>query len=86
MTRPTPPCFDVQSRQDCPRRHAGCAATCPEWAKYEKQRKAGYEKVDEYHKATEAYRQVRQKRVDMYRNSKLRYPKKKDYLGGNNHE
>lgn len=36
------PCYDEKTRTDCPRRHAGCAATCPEWAKYDEYRKSVY--------------------------------------------
>lgn len=28
--------------KDCPRRAAGCAVTCPEWAAYQEERDAGY--------------------------------------------
>lgn len=37
------PCFNTSSRTDCPRRHVGCAATCPEWAKYVESRSVDYE-------------------------------------------
>ena len=30
----TAPCFNAETHTDCPRRHAGCAVDCPEWAKY----------------------------------------------------
>ena len=39
----TNPCYDLKLKQDCPRRHAGCAATCPEWADYEKKKHEEYE-------------------------------------------
>ena len=29
MTRP--PCYDVETRTDCPRRYVGCKAGCEEW-------------------------------------------------------
>lgn len=28
------PCYNEQTKTDCPRRHAGCAVDCPEWARY----------------------------------------------------
>lgn len=37
-----PPCYDRINHIDCPRRHAGCAATCPEWAEYVKERDRDY--------------------------------------------
>lgn len=38
------PCFDEKTRTDCPRRHAGCAVNCPEWAAWEKEREEVYRK------------------------------------------
>jgi hypothetical protein len=32
-----PPCV-----KDCPHRHGGCAASCPEWAKYVEKRNQDY--------------------------------------------
>lgn len=40
----TPPCFDVSTRTDCPRRHEGCAVGCPDWEKYVVERDAEYKK------------------------------------------
>lgn len=39
----TPPCRDRKTNADCPRRHVGCAVTCPEWAKYVESRSVDYE-------------------------------------------
>lgn len=36
------PCYNVEKKIDCPRRRAGCAVDCPEWAKYVKARDAEY--------------------------------------------
>ena len=38
------PCYDEKTHTDCPKRHAGCAATCPEWAEYDAHRKEVYKK------------------------------------------
>ena len=38
------PCFNEETRTDCPKRRAGCAVDCPEWAAYEKERNAEYER------------------------------------------
>lgn len=38
------PCFNRETRTDCPRRHAGCAVDCPDWAAYVKERDAEYER------------------------------------------
>lgn len=43
MTNPKHPCYDETTNTDCPRRKAGCAATCPEWAAYDKQRRKIYD-------------------------------------------
>lgn len=37
------PCFNEETRTDCPRRHLGCAADCPEWAEYCAERDAKYD-------------------------------------------
>ena len=42
MEKVKPPCFDVTTRTDCPRRKAGCAIDCPDWAKYTKERDEVY--------------------------------------------
>ena len=39
-----PPCFNEETRTDCPKRHAGCAVNCPDWAKYVEARDAEYER------------------------------------------
>lgn len=36
------PCYDRKAKQDCPRRHVGCVAACPEWAEYEKKKQEEY--------------------------------------------
>lgn len=43
------PCYDKETKTDCPRRHAGCAVDCPEWAKYSEERAAEYKKRAENH-------------------------------------
>ena len=68
------PCFDTSSRTDCPRRHAGCAATCPEWAKYEKKRaeKRAADKLT--FEGNNDYQAVRSVRAELYRKHRLRKP------------
>ena len=36
------PCFNEETRTDCPKRHAGCAVDCPDWAAYVKERDEEY--------------------------------------------
>lgn len=38
------PCHDKNTGVDCPRRCAGCASTCPEWAEYTEERNKTYKK------------------------------------------
>ena len=37
------PCYDELTKTDCPRRKAGCAINCPEWAEYVEARNKAYE-------------------------------------------
>lgn len=36
------PCYNKQTKTDCPRRCAGCAINCPDWAEYVKKRAERY--------------------------------------------
>lgn len=38
------PCYNTETKTDCPRRCAGCAVDCPDWAKYVAERDAEYQK------------------------------------------
>ena len=38
------PCFNEETRTDCPRRKGGCQVGCPDWAAYVKERNAEYER------------------------------------------
>lgn len=38
------PCYDKKLKKDCPRRCAGCADNCPEWAAYVAERDELYKK------------------------------------------
>ena len=80
------PCFDTSTRTDCPRRHAGCAATCPDWAKYEKKRKERYEKRADESKQFTDYAEVRKKRMNLYLKRRLRIRRSTNISGGTNNE
>lgn len=41
------PCFNEETRTDCPKRCAGCAVNCPDWAKYVEERNAEYARRQE---------------------------------------
>lgn len=36
------PCYNVVTKQDCPRRSATCRLSCPEWKKYVEERDKEY--------------------------------------------
>ena len=36
------PCYNEETKTDCPRRHAGCAVGCPDWAKYSEEKQELY--------------------------------------------
>ena len=38
------PCYDPETKTDCPRRCAGCSAFCEDWDEYRKQRDAEYDR------------------------------------------
>ena len=38
------PCYDNKTKTDCPRRCAGCASNCPDWAAYVEERDRRYKK------------------------------------------
>lgn len=57
-----PPCYDRINHIDCPKRHAGCAATCPEWAEYVKVRDRVYEDRHKTADCTDAIYKVKAKR------------------------
>ena len=66
MTRP--PCFDEATRTDCPKRHVGCRADCPEWQAWERvhaeETEAIRNKRDEYDRV-ESFLSNQNKRVQM---------------------
>ena len=37
------PCYNRQTKTDCPDRKCGCQVTCPKWAKYVEERDKEYE-------------------------------------------
>lgn len=37
------PCYDVETKTDCPKRHGGCQLVCSEWDNYVKKRNKKYE-------------------------------------------
>lgn len=38
------PCYDVEAKIDCSKRHGGCQFDCPEWDEYVEKRNKEYEK------------------------------------------
>lgn len=39
---PPSPCYDRETKEDCPDRQVGCAKTCERWAKYIEKREKVY--------------------------------------------
>lgn len=37
------PCFNKETKTDCPDRKGGCAVNCPKWAKYVEEREEEYQ-------------------------------------------
>ena len=44
------PCYNRKTHTDCPKRHAGCAIDCPDWAAYCSERDKEYEERAEISK------------------------------------
>lgn len=38
----TNPCYNKETKTDCPDRKAGCGGSCTKWLEYEKNRNEGY--------------------------------------------
>ena len=38
------PCYNPETKTDCPDRSSGCAVTCPKWAEYVQERDAEYDR------------------------------------------
>lgn len=49
------PCYDETTRTDCPKRHVGCRAECPEWQAWER---VHAEETEEIRIKREAYDRV----------------------------
>lgn len=45
------PCYDPETKTDCPRRCAGCSAFCEDWDEYRKKRDAIYTEKEIANKA-----------------------------------
>ena len=42
MAKMDNPCYNKETKTDCPERYPGCGATCEKWAKYVVKRDAEY--------------------------------------------
>ena len=75
-----PPCYNVETKTDCPRRAAGCAVDCDDWAEYVQERDAEYKKRAEGLLVQNALYAVERSRVkDYYR--KLKYRSQRGKIG-----
>lgn len=53
------PCYDRETKTDCPKRCAGCAGTCKKWADYVKARDEEYERRKNVNAANNIYSEGR---------------------------
>lgn len=75
-----PPCYNKETKTDCPRRTAGCAVNCPEWAEYLKERDEEYRRRAAESKVKGAVYGLESARVkEHYR--KLRYRTQRGKIG-----
>ena len=61
-----PPCYNIDTKTDCPLRAAGCAIGCEAWAEYVKERDAEYQKRAEAMRAQNAIYDIEGSRVKGY--------------------
>lgn len=66
------PCYNPETKTDCPKRHAGCSVDCEKWAEYVKEREKEYKRRDIENQAKRAYSESRNKREN-YRHRKYIY-------------
>lgn len=59
------PCYDTETKTDCPKRHCGCQVDCPDWAEYVEARDDMYKKREADRRAGEiAYSAVDIRRIN----------------------
>ena len=72
MTRPTSPCYDRETGEDCPRRKVGCASTCKRWAEYAYERDIHYKRVAAEREVEGMMADIGKKRHTQYRERQQR--------------
>lgn len=74
------PCYDIETKTDCPDRKAGCAVECPKWAAYVEKRNADYEKRRAAAEARYALEDtMRRRNVRRFRNKTSDARRKRNY-------
>lgn len=61
------PCYNEVTKTGCPKRAAGCAINCPEWAKHVEEREARYREKKATGDIAAAINRFSVKRMDAYR-------------------
>lgn len=52
---PKNPCYNTETKTDCPKRCAGCATTCEKWKTYLIEREAVYDERSKEYRAERDY-------------------------------
>lgn len=61
------PCYNTTTKTDCPDRSLGCAARCPKWAEYVKQRDAMYQQRNREKEAERYFKDSKAASDEKYR-------------------
>lgn len=77
MIHSSSPCFNKETKTDCPNRHAGCAINCEKWAEWEERKQSIYmsnkNKNEAYLIAEKYHRKAVQKSKSKSNGRKRRY-------------
>lgn len=66
------PCYDSETKTDCPRRHCGCQVECPEWKEYEAKRSELYRQRAVAYRANSIIKDTKYERHDKFLKKKQR--------------
>lgn len=56
------PCYDEETKTDCPKRAAGCAAHCDRWLEYTVERNKDYRKRAQIAESVSDYKSIEARR------------------------
>lgn len=66
------PCYDSETKTDCPRRCGGCQVDCPEWKEYEAKRAELYRQRAVQYRANSIIKDIKYERHDKFLKKKQR--------------